>query len=288
MSGRPSLFIVGVMKGGTTALAQALGNHSKIFMCDPKEPQFFMEKAHFYDDHYSLEEYLSFFDSSLEGQLLAEASTWYLYDPDSAKLISAFNPDAKIIVVLREPVERAFSHWQYLRMYDRCAHETFEQAIAEERSKLGRGETVLKEPYISMGKYSERLEPYLAHFPMKNLHVILFDEMKKKPKETLEVLQQWLGVPIEDLTIEKGVNSSGIPKSKLVHSLFHKYKGLRKFLKTFVPVKGVRDSIRKKLNSANLVRTSISPETELDLKKEFESDISSLEKMIGRDLSHWK
>lgn len=108
---RPSFFIAGHSKSGTTALAMFLRQHRKIFICDPMEPNFFCPSwcradgppSHFF--RRTEEQYLSLFGRAAPGQLCGEASAVYLYSPEAAQRIHDFNPDARIVMVFREPVE---------------------------------------------------------------------------------------------------------------------------------------------------------------------------------------
>ena len=288
MNRMPSLFIIGAMKAGTTALAHVLGEHSQIFMCDPKEPQYFIEETHFGDKPYTHDEYMSFFSNASENQICAESSTWYLYDPKSAKLIHQFNPRARIIAILRHPIDRAFSHWQYLHRDGRCPHPNFEIALKEEQALLSAGNDIHRYPYLAMGKYAKRLQPFFDIFPKKYIKIFIYDELKESPQKILCEIEDWLELPHEDLSISKGVNSSGIPKSRVLHQVLHSNNLLRKAIKPLLPSANLRKAIIHSLNKKNIQRTHLNPSLRKRLTLEIEEDLQSLEKLTHLDLNRWR
>ena len=119
----PNFFIVGGVKCGTTSLAAALNKHPKIFIPSEKEPHFFATDVGFKRS----EEYLRLYRDASNAIALGDASTGYLYDANAGRRIREFDPNSKVIIMLRNPADAAFSLWQYMQvngnetMSSRCA-----------------------------------------------------------------------------------------------------------------------------------------------------------------------
>lgn len=177
----PNLFIVGAAKSGTTSLYHYLRQHPDVFMPSYKEPHFFSQvkpkpELEVFLKHISSEtDYLELFEKT-SAKIIGEASTSYLWDKETPQRIKGVAPDAKIIIMLRQPVERAFSH--YLNNV-REAYEKrdFHQAILEDLQATQKGWGI-SSLYVDLGYYCEQVERYLKVFG-KNVHVIFFEEFTK-------------------------------------------------------------------------------------------------------------
>jgi len=186
---RPNFFIVGVQKAGTSALADWLGRHPQVFMSSPKEPGYlaFLEKGYPYADGYgrpapagkhvvnNQQDYLDLFSAATPGEhVIGEASTWYFSIPGVAERIKSFNPDAKVLVVLRHPCERAYSAWCHARRdsLEPCAE--FSSALEQEDD---RGEVEFLLRYRRMGLYSEALAEYISVFDPSKLRILFYEDM---------------------------------------------------------------------------------------------------------------
>jgi hypothetical protein len=191
--GKPNLFVIGAMKSGTTYLNKLLGAHPAIFMCSPEEPSYFVDQKQlrrlwpeawdlgfWRDEHH----YLQLFRSSGDAVVLGEASTNYTKLPlvsGVPERIHAFNPDARFIYLLRDPVQRTMSHYWHMVRYH-----------TERRPML---EAFRTEPqYLDVSNYAMQLTPYLELFGPSRVMVVTFEQLTRAPMMTMRQLCDWLGV----------------------------------------------------------------------------------------------
>ncbi len=202
----PNFFIVGAAKSGTTSLWQYFRQHRDIFM--PASPGW--KEPSFYCDTYgvaSYEFYLSLFKDATTQKRIGEASTTYLSSPESAQKIHDAVPNAKIIILLRNPVDRAYSlyRWMFQHGYETIAG--FEDALAAEyparkdnhefiSGKFYKGSFSYYWDflYFSSGLYCEQVNRYYRLFPRDQLAVIIFEEFAKDTRRTVRDLYKFLGV----------------------------------------------------------------------------------------------
>lgn len=193
--GRVAFLIAGVQKGGTTALFDYLGEEPGLSLSREKE-------VHFFDDEtrdWAAPDYAAYHAAfaPFDGRPRGEATPIYLYWRGSLERIAAYNPDIKLIVVLRDPVERAWSHWKM--EYARGAEtRPFAWCVRE-----GRGRLFEAEPwgfhrefsYVERGFYGEQLERALALFPREQVLVLRAEELRADPGTTMDALRAFLGLP---------------------------------------------------------------------------------------------
>jgi hypothetical protein len=181
---RPNLFIIGAMKSGTTSLHNYLGAHSDIFMCEPKEPGYFVEELTL---SRGLQWYLSLFAGAKEERILGESSTHYAKLPVYKGVpdrIARFNEEARFIYVMRDPVQRVISHyWHNVRNL---------RWEAERRDMLT---AVKRDPqYQAFSDYAIQLEPYFRLFGRERIHVMTFESLAAEPRSTVRAVFRWLDV----------------------------------------------------------------------------------------------
>lgn len=193
----PQIFIVGAMKSGTTTLHRMLDLHPDIFMSGPKEPCFFAGREHLekiwpeilsHPYSHDYEAYLSLFSKARKEQLCGESSTAYAkypIVPGVPARIYNFRPDARILFILRDPVERMISqYWHSVR-------NDYETRQLDELVKID-------PQYVAFSKYSMQIEQYLAFFPREQIYVITLESLQDKPNQILSMLFEWLGLqPID-------------------------------------------------------------------------------------------
>jgi hypothetical protein len=262
-----------------------LGQHSAIHMCDPdKEPSFYCDSYGVSD----VAEYSSNFYGALATQLLGDASTPYLTCPRSAEMIAAANPTARILAIIRQPADRAYS--LYLKMCS-LGHETaatFEEALKNEARVAAEPPEWYRDGYQPHFLYfsSEQLQRYYERFPAESIRVVLFDDLVKDSTALCADIFRWLGLdPLPALVAEQS-NKAVFPRSlKIQHWLRH---SLNPFLrKCRFPY---RASIVGKLQDWNVSPT---PPPKLDkalrraLTERYAEDIAATAQLIGRDLGHW-
>jgi Sulfotransferase family len=184
----PNLFIVGAARAGTTSLYHYLGQHPEIYMSPLKEPDFFSPRANprrWVEKAYSEEAYLALFADARTEKLLGEASTSYLWFPTAARAIHARVPDAKILIVLREPIERAYSHY-LMDVSDGVEERIFSEVIHD----AARRHTP---SYADFGLYCEQVRRYLDLFG-DDVLVLFFEPLFADPRTGLRGIFEFLGV----------------------------------------------------------------------------------------------
>ena len=293
---KANFIVIGAMKAATTSLYTYLKQHPDIFMTKVKEPMFFNNFNQNKDYKTlgtkgkkikTLEEYFSLF-SDVENELaIGEASPSYIYNEKAPELIKEHLPDVKIITILRQPVERAYSNYLHTKRADKENSSSFEQSIEIEKQRIHDNWSPLYH-YIEKGYYSVQLERYYSLFPKENIKVYLFEDVVKHPKETLKDIFKFLNVD-EDIEVDtsKKSNVSGTPKGVMGYIL----KKMRYY--NLMPKFAISDYLPAFV--VNLLFKSVYKKTEKlnsDLRKEltnrfYKEEIKNLEKLIDRDLSSW-
>lgn len=179
-----NLFIIGAMKSGTTSLHNYLNEHPAIFMCEPKEPGFFVEELAWSKGY---EWYRSLFAQANGAVVLGESSTHYTKLPvykGVPERIARFNPDARFIYLMRDPVERAISHYW---------HNVRDMKWGREwRSMLS---AVRRDPqYVAFSDYAMQLRPYIDIFGRERVYTTTFEHMVGNPDDVLREIFDWLRV----------------------------------------------------------------------------------------------
>lgn len=202
---KPAFLMIGEMKCGTTSLFTYLLRHPQI-----REP--FMKEPFFFDLNYDrgLNYYRSLFPPARGGGVTFEATTYYMAHPLARERIKAFVPDAKLIVLLRDPVERTQSHYHHSRSKGREPLD-FEAALDAEPQRLaGEIERIVREPgyrsfahlhlsYATRSRYAVALRPWLEDYPAEQLLVLAAEELFERPAETVERVLRFLELPVLDL-----------------------------------------------------------------------------------------
>ncbi len=293
----PNFLVIGAAKAGTTALYRYLEQHPQIYMSPEKEPRFFSWVGQEWDPTNpalrktinTLEKYEALFEGVQNETAIGEASPSYLFNPNAPGNIKKYIPDAKLIAVLRHPAERAFSHFLH---FIKCGYEQeyeFDKAIHDiEGHRIG--DWIPREDYLGFGYYSQQLQRYYDLFDTGQIKVYLHEDLKNDTLGALEDIYRFLGVDSgfqADISIRHNV--SGIPKNRGLQNLLAGKSAasrLLKPLKLLVPKKH-RQQLKSKVTQSNLKRPTMSAEARAYLIDLYRDDITSLQDLIGRDLSHW-
>lgn len=294
---KPNFFIVGAPKCGTTALYTYLKAHPEVFMPEKvKEPHFFATDLKMLHLVQKPEEYFELFASATNAKALGEASTRYLYSRHAAKNIHACCPHAKIIIMLRSPIEMIYAlHSQHLRS---CVetYTSFSNALdAEERRLTGKEDVAPKiSPeilaYRKTGLYTEQIKRYFQFFPQEQIKFIFFDDFSSNTGKIYSEVLNFLEVD-PDFTIEfKKINPNQGYLLYSLHRLLHKRPyPLQTLVQKIIP-KSLRNGLFMLLRNANSwkkKRPPLDPALRNSLCDYFQDDISKLSQLTGRDLLHW-
>lgn len=298
LSKKPNLFIVGAGKAGTFALYEYLKKHPNVFMSPVKEPNFFGSDLKFNRRRITKREYENLFEEAQSEKYIGEASVGYLLSKAAASEIKQYEPAAKIVIMVRNPVEIIISrHAQNISVGDEPVRD-LERALAlENKRKQGRNIPHGAEVndwlyYKEWAKLTEQIERYMKVFPEENVFIGIYDDMKKDPDKFCESLVQFLGLPRESAIKLERVNTRRYVKSvRLMRVLSGKAPVVSSVGKRLVPNRRVRRVIKEKLGKLNTKDRShlgyASMALEKRLKSELSREVASLEALLGRDLGHW-
>ncbi|WP_188150103.1 sulfotransferase family protein [Teredinibacter waterburyi] len=294
----PNFIIIGAARSGTSSLYEYLRQHPDIFLSTPKEPMYFAfpeQKVNFSGPGDALQinkkavtaqdDYLSLFQGSGNCAAVGEASANYLYSTEAAKNIEKLIPDAKLIVVLRNPVERAYSSYLYTLRDGREPLGSFEEALEKEQQRINDNWEHLWH-YQAMGFYHQQLLRYTKLFNNDQLKVILQDDLQANTAEVVRETFEFLGVdssyrPSTDVSYNQG----GKPKSITLNRLLTRPSLLKTLLRPITPRFALEAYV--KFKHKNLTKPELKRETYNNLLHEYSSDITQLQALINRDLSHW-
>jgi len=295
----PNFLIIGAARSGTTALCNTLGQHPDIYISSLKEPHFLAfcgDKLAFRgpgDDVLINREAVTDFEayqglfSGVRGEAAigeGSVSTLY-YHQRTIDNIRRFTPNAKLIVILRNPIQRAFSSFLYMMAHGHEPLHDFERALDEEQQRISDNWHHIWH-YTRMGLYAGQFAPFLDAFGEDRIKVVLFEDLKSAPTETVENLFRFLSVnPKFEADSSTQVNRSGIPRSRLLQHVLYRVserQRVKRALKAIVPLK-VREWVRR----TNLSHPSMPSSAQPRLNAIFEQDVLQLQELLNRDLSHW-
>jgi hypothetical protein len=286
----PNFLIIGAMKSGTTALYYYLEQHPQIYMSPVKEPNFFCSEENS-DGNFAarLGAYQDLF-RDVSGEIaIGEASHCYLYEPEAAARIQDHIPDARLIAVLRNPVDRAYSH--FLHMVRNGSEPLTDFARALREIETGGYQKRDRRDYIGRGRYYDQLKRYFDTFGRDQVRVYLYEDLSEAPVDTLQDAFRFLGVDdsfVPDVSLKRNV--SGYPKHKSVDKLLRQPSPIKDALKIYLPAR-LRWRLSKAfddLKTRNLVEPpAVQPEVRRRLIGVYREDILKLQELIHRDVSGW-
>lgn len=297
-----NFFCVGAQKAGTTLLHDILKQHSNIFLPEEKE-------AHFFDvnEYYSkgLDYFLNTYYKSYAGeQIVGNINPNLQVELRSIdRIIDSFGKDLKIILILRDPVKRAFSHYlmskkrgyenlefneaiknEAERIKNPVAHKDYESSEMAhfEKNHLG---------YISRGTYAPIIEYLFNRFEKKNIKVYIFEEFVRDKGKTIEDIFKFLGVENQKLNLNLKSNPAQRAKSHKLSKFLNTHSTFKSTLKSIIP-KFITQPIKAFVNQKNL--TEINKQAhdnpydyQLLRKTYFEEDIKKVEFLLGRKIDVW-
>lgn len=301
MSSRlPDFLVIGAPKGGTTSLYRYLATHPDVFMSPVKEPHYFIspERRPAYRGVagnrfnsrvvWRFEEYQRLFDGRGGQRVAGEASPTYLYAEGAPEAIRERLPDVRMITILRQPADRAYSHFCHNRRIRREPLDDFEAALEAEEQRIAEGWAPMVH-YRARGRYAEQLARYLAVFPSDRILILFQDDLKRNAAGVLAQVCRFLGID-DGFEFATGVRhnvTSGMPRYPLVHQLFSSESGAVSLARRVLP-EPFRRAMFEMLYLRNLEPIEpLRPALRSALTAEFHDDIRALERMTGRDLSAW-
>ena len=294
----PNFLIVGAAKSGTSSLHNYLNQHPEVFMpsynmegMKVKEPRFLIKELVQHRVHngvWNFEEYQALF-AKAEEQMIGESTVLYLYYYQHAiKNIKYYlGNDVKIIIMLRNPVDRAYSAFQHVSrgFYE---NNSFEESLEIETGRMEREETLTPMVmYKEMGMYYKMVKAYKTSF--KSVHIIFFEDFRDNIEEEMNKLYSFLGISKNTNVDLNAIHNIGGKKwkNRLMKNFFIKYNAGKSILRLLLSVK-LRKWIRKKLiNVSTDDVPPINAATRKMLKNYFKEDVKELSKLLKKDLQHW-
>jgi hypothetical protein len=278
----PNLFLVGAAKAGTTSIYDELARHPAIYMSPVKEPHFFSQiepgpdREAFFPHISDRDSYLALFDGAAGYELVGEASTSYLWDRHAAERIHRVAPEATILAMLRDPVERAYSqYWNDVR--EGLERRPFPEALAaEERS--GRGAWGVTSLYIDCGMYADQVERYLERFSDRVM-VTFFEDFAADPQAAIARIHSFLGIASQGAAAgARRGNPASLPRNVLSGRMLGSGR-LRTLARATVP-----RPLRARMRGALLKEMSpppMDPEARARLTELFRPEVRRLAELLG-------
>ncbi len=314
MTKLPTFLIVGAVKAGTTSLHEYLQLHPEVYMSPIKETNFFSDGDMLFDDFNvdykqdvsinvdkylsgamdtkihiahvrTWEQYQKLFRNSKNEKAIGEVSNSYLFLPSTPMAIKNKLPEVKIVMILRDPVERLYSQFLMNLKLGKIKEKDLLKEIESDQQKLKKGWGV-SHLYLEVGNYYEQVKRYYEQFPAEQIKMILFDDFKKDAKATMKDLFQFLGVDPEfELDMSKRYNEAGMPR-------FGKLNYFLTQIGVYGLVKRIFSSgLKNRIKSLIYSQENIPKITEAEkshLKTFYKDDITKLATLIKRDLNSWK
>lgn len=299
----PNFLIIGAPKAGTTSLYEYLKQHPDVYMSPIKEPLFFSfvgENPNFLgpgDERGAINQavtdllkYEALFADSTNKIARGEASTMYLYLPQTPDNIKRFIPDVKLIIILRHPVDRSYSHYLYLRSLEREYLRDFGQALQQEAGRIKQHWSATWH-YQQVGLYSEQIKRYFERFDREQIKIYLYEDWQQNPDQILTEICQFLEIDDHfkaDMSTKYKMNQKiAIPKSKTVYNFLTQPNLIKDVLRNIIPAT-IRQPLAAKVYRQNQeVLPKLTPDQRQKFLPIFREDILKLQALIERDLSHW-
>lgn len=289
-------FVVGAAKSGTTSIYSALKEYKKFSLPIEKEPNTFNDGSSNVPgrgagDNYAttvlreLGEYDNNYSQPL-GAYRVDFSVSYLYDDRAAKNIYEYNPEAKILIVLRNPIKRAFSH--YLHMKRDCRENlNFKDALKAEADRIKNG-FEFSWHYKAMGLYSSQVEKYISLFGDRVV-VIKFEDFFTETDKVNDSIGYFFDLKRGDFELKNDkLNATGIVKNEFLAKIFNRPSALRNLVKQLIPREFGRNAMNK-FRNANLhnEKPTLDPTAHDMLREYYKKDINHLSSMLNRDFASW-
>ncbi|CAN5604668.1 hypothetical protein BH23CHL7_BH23CHL7_12320 [soil metagenome] len=300
---RPNLFIIGAAKSGTTSVYEWLKAHPEVYMSPAKEPRYFapdLYAGHPHDLQYGIDEarYLALFAGTTDEQRIGEASPRYIYSHDAPRLIHEFEPRARIVALVRNPVEMIYSLHNQLVSEGVEEITDFEAALAAEDDRRAGRRMVppMTSPkmrlYRDQGRFGEQLARWLSIFERDQVQVIVFEDLANEPAETYRQLLEFLDIDAAFKPASFAAqNLSWTPRSQRLRRLTQAgpakwlaYRALPSILGEGAARRLARAFRYSPIYRKARPRSALTAELRRQLETEFEPDVQRLGEIIGRDL----
>ena len=290
-----SLFVAGAQKAGTTSLLHYLRQHDSIVGHDQREFGFFARDDQYEDGYDHI--YDDYFPSGhSSNEVILAKSVAVMFIKVAARRLHGHNPSCKVLTVLRDPVERAYSAYWYMRQQGWETESTFEDALSLEDARLRRrGELARHCSYVDRGLYSPQLRYLYSLFGRESVLSVSFDRLTSEPQEVCSEVFNWIGLCDAEVDPQRSHNQGRKPIFPLIQVLLRSFKESR----VFDGLVSVAESISPALVGNNLFRSveglnkvdlkepPMKEETRARLAERFREDVRETENLTGICTDGW-
>jgi hypothetical protein len=301
---RPDVLIIGAPKAGTSALYGALAKHPQIYASPIKEPKYYMcwdapppSYSGPGDAHSNREwiwrraEYEALFQEAPEGALRLESTPFYLYLPSSRRRIAEELPDAKLIVIVRDPIDRAYSNWMHLWVDGLEPIPDFVDAWRAEDSRVATGWAPFWH-YRRLGRYGEQLADLFELVERDRVFVLRYWQLVSHPQETLNRVARFLGIAEDHVTTIPPDNARPFVEPGLGASMLGRVIRAGAAAGSYAPPQVWRRASKPLLNllrhGGSTQRPKLAPEQRTALLGDCLDDIALLEETLGQSFEDWR
>jgi hypothetical protein len=288
------LMIGGAAKAGTTSLLNYLGQHPDVVTHSRRELGYFAVDLIYnrgFEDIFT-----EYYPDGIESdQILAAKSVMLLYSGKAMERLRKHNPLVEIALILRNPIERAYSDFHHMRRKGLEPIEDFSEAVWEDPARFGEDwERRIEGDYLSKGLYFRHIQNLLEYFPREQVHIFLFEDFVDDPLSICQQIYRWF--PFLDSTfapnIETRYNRAAVARSTFMARLTNSRlygAGLKQVVRNILGRKRASDvaSYLRSLNEKNIQPMPIDSETRAALAQYYQESNVALEAMLGCDLPHW-
>lgn len=293
----PNTFLIGVQKAATSSLYNWISQHPEV--CGPESlkdiPFFFDDNLYNKGNNFLTKVYRRHFTGE---KIILQGNVNYIFFKKALIHIQEFNPYAKFILVLRNPIDRAVSAYNY-SVQRGIESRQITTAFSEENSLMQTHDLIAQSDfgYKAHGLYYKQISQFLEYFKREQLCILFFEDLKNNPQHTLKEVYNFLGIDANFEAALTHVNETGAPKNKLLLKTIYSENKLKKLFMEKVVDRLFSLDLKVKLKlyvtklftNTNKKNKAIVPKNlKLELESFYKDDISKLEVLLGKDLSHWK
>ncbi len=290
----PNFILFGASKSGTTSLYKYLEQHPQVFMSAVKEPGFFSnlgrtphippeQQNTTLSTYYSLDAYLKLFEGAEGRTAIGEASSFYYLYPQAAEAIKEHIPNVKLLAILREPIERAYSDFVHQRQLGKERQTEFAKVAGQEMNN-----EPIPRNYLVHSLYHKCLQPYFELFPREQIRIYLMEDLTSRPDWMFRDVFSFLGVDPAFLPdTSHRHNPTTVAKYEWIEELITTSNPIKNCLAPLIPRQSkLRDLVRK-IRWRNRYKPGFDPRLRKQLVGYFREDVLQLQHLLQRDLSGW-
>ena len=290
----PTFLIIGAAKAGTTSLHDYLRQHPDVFVPEQKELRFFAFEGVEPDPRDPVHRrvvrdfahYQELFAETGTALAVGEASPAYLTSPAAARRIRDRLPEARLIASLRDPADRAWSHFLFAKQKGLEPPEaTFEDVFLRDRIEVNG--FVRSRPYLDCGFYARGLKPYFELFPRDRIKIVMFDDLRKDPVGVANEVYQFVGVGAFAPRTTVTRAASGVPRSSALQRTLGADAGWKRVVRRWLP-RSVRSTVRHTIAARNLKKPPLDPALRTRLVDLYRRDVEELEDLLDRSFAPWR